>query len=997
MGRTGDGTLRRIEALFQAGRAGSWSDGRLLASFADGRGVEREDAFAALVRRHGPMVLATCRRMLGASPDADDAFQAVFVVLARKAGSLRDADDVGGWLRTVAVRTGREARARAARVRAREGAGLGDAHAAPGVDPDLFELRSALDEELERLPGGFREVIRLCALEGLSRREAAERLGLAEGTLSSRLARGRTLLRDRLARRGLAVGLLGAALATEPRAALADAALRLALQPIQSGAAPGTVSEAVASLAEGAFAMLASSRWRSFLTSAGMLGAVVVAVGLALAYAAPAPEARPFAAPVPASPASAAAPVRVFVLDAFGEPVEGAEVRLNPYTFHERIGRTDAGGSCAFVDPPGAIEDRSILARVGDAPEVGAWRWLAGLPRSAAAAPIGIVLKPAREVQVRVVDVHGGPVAGAEVEAVAEARVVAHAEAGGDGRVRLLVPADEEDVQWIAARGRGVGFGYVEFGEVGMADRSRGVAAVELPDSLEILLLPQDPFQIRVVDGDGSPIPGAEVVPIGGIWLAGKRRGVAYPGRLLGESSGPDGIAAFDWFPRRASPVEFRASSSNRSFGTTLVHPDSSGPVLARAGPAAVIRGKVARPDGSPAPAVRVEASRGSTWTAADGTYAIQVPPGESQAVWAADDEFAAPARMDVVATPDAPAEVDFQLVRGAMIRGVISRGPDRRPVPNHPIFLIEDVSSAPIDRESPRPEDLKVLRSMNGSWMEKSLRMSAIPTSGPTTRRVAVAWSDDRGRYAIPVVPGTYQLRVEGTDDAPPTVVRGEAEIVRDFHQARARSRRPLVGRVVDERGRPSPGAAVDIVGKMRWWASRPLVTDAEGVFRAELEDSPQTVAAASADGASAGLVEIGVEDVEVAVVVKPAARATGVFLDRDGQPRPWQSLVWEPRDEMVHSSPITTWGQAVQGPAVMTDAAGRFTSPPLVVGVEYVVRLASEILPAWGSSIAEIRNVLPERPGTFDLGGVRVDERPYGDRMAERMRERAERSRPR
>lgn len=997
MGRTGDGTLRRIEALFQAGRAGSWSDGRLLASFADGRGAEREDAFAALVRRHGPMVLATCRRMLGASPDADDAFQAVFLVLARKAGSLRDADDVGGWLRVVAVRTGREARARAARLRAREGAGLGDSHAAPGVDPDLFELRSALDEELERLPGGFREAIHLCELEGLSRREAAERLGLAEGTLSSRLARGRSLLRDRLARRGLAVGLLGAALAPESRAALSDAVVSLAVRTTRSGAAPGTVSEAVASLAEGALAMLASSRWRSSLTSAGTLGAVVAAVGLALAYAAPAPEARPVAASAPASPPSAATPVRVFVLDAFGAPVEGAEVRLNPYTFHERIGRTDAGGFCTFVDPPGEIEARSILARVDDAPEVGAWRWLAGLPRSAAAAPIGIVLKPAREVEVRVVDVRGGPVVGAEVEAVADARVVAHAEAGGDGRVRLLVPADQGDVQWIAARGRGVGFGYVEFGEFGLADRSLGVAAVELPGSLEVLLLPREPFRIRVVDGDGGPILGAEVVPVGGIWLAGKRRGVAYPGRLLGESSGPDGIAEFDWFPRRASPVEFQASSPNRSFGTTLVRPDSSGPVLARAGPAAVIRGKVARPDGSPAPGVRVAASRGSTWTAADGTYAIQVPPGESQAMWAADDEFAAPARMDVVATPDAPAEIDFQLVRGAMIRGVISRGPDRRPVPSHPIFLIEDADPAPTARESPRPEDLTVLRSTNGSWMEKSIWMSAIPTSRPTTRRVAVAWTDDRGRYAIPVVPGTYQLRVEGTDDAPPIVVRGEAEIVRDFHQARARSRRSIVGRVVDERGRPSAGAAVEIVGKLRWWASQPLVTDAEGVFRAEVEFSPQTVAATGADGASAGLVEIGAQDVQVAVVVKPAARATGVFLDRDGKPRPWQSLVWEPRDEIVHSSPITMWGQAIHGPAVMTDETGRFTSPPLVVGVEYVVRLAPEIVPAWGSPIAEIRNVLPEAPGTFDLGAVRVDERPYADRMEERMRELAKRPRPR
>src|SRR5262245_8040969 len=182
-------------------RGGGLGDAELLESF-----LTRQDeaAFGALVRRHGPMVLGVCRWVLGHAQDAEDAFQATFLVLARKAGSLGQRDLVGNWLYGVAYRTARDARARNARRRAREKQVRDLPHPPVEPEPPRPELSPLLDHELSRLPDKYRAPIVLCDLEGGSRKEAARQLNLPEGTLSSRLAAGRQLLARRLARHGLA-------------------------------------------------------------------------------------------------------------------------------------------------------------------------------------------------------------------------------------------------------------------------------------------------------------------------------------------------------------------------------------------------------------------------------------------------------------------------------------------------------------------------------------------------------------------------------------------------------------------------------------------------------------------------------------------------------------------------------------------------------------------------------------------------------------------------
>lgn len=222
-------------------------DGRLLDRFLGGRD---EAAFAALVQRHGRMVFAVCRRVLGNAHDAEDAFQATFLVLARKGRGLTGRATLGGWLHRAASLAARKARQAALRRRAREArAARPDEAPAPGESDWL----PVLHQELERLAEKYRVPLVLCDLEGRQRQEVAGQLGIPEGTLSSRLAAGRKKLADRLGRRGVTApaGLLAAAgpAADVVPPALVDATLRAAA--VAAGHAAGTVPAAVAQLVTG--------------------------------------------------------------------------------------------------------------------------------------------------------------------------------------------------------------------------------------------------------------------------------------------------------------------------------------------------------------------------------------------------------------------------------------------------------------------------------------------------------------------------------------------------------------------------------------------------------------------------------------------------------------------------------------------------------------------------------------------------------------------------
>src|SRR5262245_4945493 len=180
--------------------AGAASDGQLLARFAS---RHEEAAFAALMGRHGPMVLSVCRRVLPHAADVEDAFQATFLTLVRKAGSIRKQSSVAGWLYRVAYHAAIRTRARTARDRAREGRPDDRVAVQPTTEAAWRGIPEVLDNVQERQQEKYRAPLSRCYLEGQTHEEAAQQLGWPPGTVKGRLARARDLLRARLTRRGL--------------------------------------------------------------------------------------------------------------------------------------------------------------------------------------------------------------------------------------------------------------------------------------------------------------------------------------------------------------------------------------------------------------------------------------------------------------------------------------------------------------------------------------------------------------------------------------------------------------------------------------------------------------------------------------------------------------------------------------------------------------------------------------------------------------------------
>lgn len=305
-------TLAR-KLLRVALKPGDSSDRDLLIRFAVNRD---EDAFAELVRRHGRMVLAVTRRVTGHPQDAEDAFQAAFLVLARRATQIKQPEQLANWLYGVAYRTALEARATRRRVLEHSVSALPEPSAPPSPD-DASDLRRVIDEEMASLPDKYRATIVLCDLEGLPRAEAATKLKIPEGTLSSRLAYARKVLANRLTRRGITSSAGGVAtlLVREATGSALPRELvlltaRAATQVTSGGAIPANlVSPSVSHLAEGVMKIMLANRLRLSMTT-GIFACGLLALGaLGLAQSPTQNPAHP-AADVRQSPNSPNDPTR---------------------------------------------------------------------------------------------------------------------------------------------------------------------------------------------------------------------------------------------------------------------------------------------------------------------------------------------------------------------------------------------------------------------------------------------------------------------------------------------------------------------------------------------------------------------------------------------------------------------------------------------------------------------------------------------------------------
>lgn len=263
------------------------TDGELLHTF-----IHEKDgaALAALVRRHGPMVWGVCSRMLHSHHDAEDTFQATFLVLVQKAATLPDRETVGNWLYGVAQQTAVRMRALAARR------GVRERQVAAMPEPTLAEeyvwndLQPILDEELARLPDKYRVLIVLCDLAGNTRKEVARQLKIPEGTVASRLATARTMLAKRLSRRGVVVSgvLLGttlsshAASACVPMPVVSSTVKAATLVAVENSVVAGVVSPTVASLIQAVTKAMFMSKVKSVLAAVLVAGLVLCGTGVAM-------------------------------------------------------------------------------------------------------------------------------------------------------------------------------------------------------------------------------------------------------------------------------------------------------------------------------------------------------------------------------------------------------------------------------------------------------------------------------------------------------------------------------------------------------------------------------------------------------------------------------------------------------------------------------------------------------------------------------------------
>jgi RNA polymerase sigma factor (sigma-70 family) len=742
--------LRHLQKLAASPALDALTDGQLLERFV---AAQEEAAFAALVRRHGPLVLGVCRRQLRGRADAEDAFQATFVVLFRRARSLDRRGSLAGWLHTVAYHVALRARAAAARRRLQERRVAEMPQTECHAEAVWRDLQPVLDDELNRLPEKYRAPVLLCYVEGKTNEEAGRLLRLPVGTVKSRLARARETLRRRLTRRGIT--LTGAALAAvlaEKAAAnvptlLVAATLETTLS-LASGAAATASGPAVA-LAEGVLKAMFVTKLK--IATAILVTAGVLALGAGV-LSRPVLAQRTGAPPAPApaggagqeDQASKRAPgparleekkefvVAGRVLDPAGIPVPGAEVAVvlwevlwfsswerEAFERTERVARTvsDADGRFRLNVPPALPATRHAVRVLARAPGH-AIGW-AKNDKDITRPDVEIRLLPEGQLAGKVIDLQGGPVAGVKIFA---RRLIWHK---GDAWSVLPLPEDAVTAT-TDQQGRfvfhdvGPDLGvHLEINDTHCPPKELDVSTGEPEKSghLVIGVAPPAILEGRVVCEDtGQPMANAP--------LEIQANFKSEEGLLT-----PRGLVT----GRTDARGQFKVSTLPGSSGFVTVYPPEGQPFLSNSksfdwpkgavrqevevklSRGAVLHGKVTEaPEGKPV--ARASVQNGGNWfgrvlSAADGSYTLAVPPGPArilvtgptpdyiaQPVGSAPLELGKPGGdalyYHAAATLDLKKderrkELSFTLRRGVTLKGTLV-DPDGKPVKDA-VMLVGD------------------------------------------------------------------------------------------------------------------------------------------------------------------------------------------------------------------------------------------------------------------------------------------------------------------
>jgi RNA polymerase sigma factor (sigma-70 family) len=957
-GGSSDRVMRQVHRVFNLGAVGMMSDAELLERFIASRDESAEDAFESLMNRHGPMVFGVCRRVLQDRHDAEDAYQAVFLVLAKRARSIRRQESVASWLFGVAQRVAMKAKYRAARRRAV------DLKAAEHTSDEYLPSEDATDWELlhgevERLPDRLRAPLVLCYLEGLTYGAAAQQLRVSEATLRGRMVQARKRLHRRLSWQGNTV----------PAVLLKATVPGVSPAPVPQVLVHSSIRIALGSSSNNVATVLAREVLKAMILNqikfASVCAAItVVCLTAGLAWAVTGQPAAKIEDSIPAKTngqlvdkstvdKQAVGPnlIRGIVVDEAGRRVAGATVRVRPFLIREAATTTGPDGSFTIPLSDDQVEGTALLARSGETDRAGLFRYGYGLNTAESQRPAEIVLKPVRQVTVGVTDSKHSSITGATVQVAGNFTVLDSSTTGRDGSARLSIPVDAK-VEWIFALKSGQGFDYAEFGKIDAFGRAQGGApATEIPASIALTLDNASTVRLKAVDRDGKPLAGICFYP----WLLqkeGRRSQVNASNRAWYATTGPDGIAVFDWLPKSKDEIIFWHAADGYANRRVLAKEDENGPVTARLTRTVAIRGRVVGPDGTPAAGIKVgaigsgqgqDSGYGRATTLADGSYEMQVSPREAYAVYVDDKDWAAPTRLDAVVRDGQPVDgVDFKLTRGTVIRGTVTVGPNNRPSPRQYI-IVEEAGGQP-------PEDVR--EDGDRLWRQ--------------VRRQFGEMTDSEGHYSFRVGPGAYTIMGPPRTGNEKITVRDETEIVRDFKMPRP-EKGMLGGRVVVAavKDKGLAGATVDISARNMRAIPFRVTADANGRFQAERDLDPLVICAKSPDGKLGAIVEVGAEDPEVLIAVSPTATASGVLLDLNGKPAASQVLEWGRRVFLDAEEQIS---MTCFAPRVVADAQGRFTLPSLVVGQQYEISLQKDnVYHAAGV-------VRPEKPSPIDLGTLRA-----------------------
>jgi RNA polymerase sigma factor (sigma-70 family) len=908
--------MRHIKGL-AAGHAGQHrTDRQLLDDFSARRD---ESAFAGLVARHGATVLRVCRRVLRHEQDAEDAFQATFLVLARHTASIHKREALAGWLHGVAYRTAMEAKRKAGRRRKHE-AKARDRMPSAAPSPTWDDVQAVLDEEVRRLPESFRSAFVLCVLDGKTVPAAAAELGAKEGTVSWRLARARQQLRQRLARRGIELAAVLAALcvahgagdAAVP-AALASATIRFGLS-VAAGEPAAAIPSHVAALAAGVTRAMLWNKAKIATALLIVLGLVVAGAGALTrpAPAAPPEETKPQAGAKPSTAAGKPAPagekdglveVRGRVLDPDGKPVPGARlvfVYASTEKAPDKVWATSAADGGFQFSVARSIEDAAWYGNAWDqtyvvaAAEGHGFAWAHVRPETAGDLTLRLV-KDDVPLRGRVLDLEGKPVAGATVRIDDE----------------LAVPAE------------------------------KGTDLTSLRSAAFATLFPP----VKTGADGGFQVSGigrerAATLRVEGPTIATQRvQAVARPADKAGTT--PRGVP-FDILAVPTRPVV--GTVTDKETGKPLAG------VVVRSyaiGGAEDFNGLV------------------RTTTHKDGHYRlVGLPKGQGNTVMAEawgrtprPEDLPYLAAMQKVGDPPGlePVTVDIGLRRGIWVKGrVIDKATGKTVPASFDYFCFGD---------NPLGSDLQLPQGLPGHWTRKdgSFRVVALPGRGLLGFRA----STDKYRMGVGAEQIKEKLRNGPVLDTLPyhlypgnehTIAEispktGDESITCDVYLDPGRT---LQGTAVGPEDKPLAGARVLGLRPMPFWENEPLKA-AEFTILALGQDETRTLQMVHEEKKLAGwLVVRGDEKAPVRVRLEPWGSVTGRLVKPDGEPMTNVSIYAGSRS-----------GQP--------DKEGKFRIDGLAPGLKFGLTVIKPpySLELSGKDVKE----LTTRPGeTKDLGDIQV-----------------------